>query len=164
MSLRSFTSCFALSAGLALAAAGCAAQAPLQTEIADASEADLDAKEDSAHLNLSLADQKAVLFQLNQICGDTWCSGDWEFTFKKIVCKLDLGTCTWTAMIQPSVPVARPVPVYWRSCKVSGVHAFSDLVNTAANGYQSVNWSYYEASTDCVFKIEPKLPTYTPLP
>jgi hypothetical protein len=54
------------------------------------------------------------------------------------------------------------VPVYWRSCKVSGLHKYSDLVTTV-NGYSSLNQSYYDASTDCVFKIEPKLPPYTPL-
>jgi hypothetical protein len=146
-----------------LAAAGCGGAQSLSTEVAEANPADLDVKEDATHKNLTVAQRKQVLFQLNQICGDTWCDGDWEFDFKKIVCKLDLGTCTWTALITPSVPVPKPVPVYWRSCKVSGVHAFSDLVTTSGT-YQSLNQSYYEASTDCVLNIEPKLPTYTPLP
>jgi hypothetical protein len=144
--------------------AGCAAQPPLETEVAEASAADADVKEDAAHKDLTAKQQKAVLTQLNNICGDTWCDGDWEWNFKAITCKLDLGTCTWTALITPSVPVAKPVPAYWRSCKVSGVHKFADLVTTAANGYQSLNQTYYDASTDCVFKIEPKLPSYTPLP
>ena len=100
---------------------------------------------------------------IDNICGDTWCDGDWNWSFKKIACKLDLGSCTWTALISPSVPVARPVPVYWRSCKVSGVHSFEDLVTTTGT-YQEIDQSYYQASTDCVFKIEPKLPSYTPLP
>jgi hypothetical protein len=140
---------------------GCSGGAPLESEVVDSDS--LDTKDDGAHKNLTTTQQKQALFQLNHICGDTWCDGDWSFDFKKIVCKLDLGTCTWTALIQPSVPVAKPVPVYWRSCKVSGLRSFSDLV-TSTNGYQSLNQSYYDASTDCVFKIEPKLPTYTPLP
>ena len=143
-------------------AAGCSPPSTLETEVSDASEADLAAKEDSAHKNLTLAQQKAVLTQLNNICGDTWCDGDWSWSFKKIECKLDLASCTWTALIDPSVPVAKPVPVYWRSCKVTGVHSFRDLVTTT-NGYQSLNQAYYDASTDCVIKIESKLPAYSPL-
>jgi hypothetical protein len=142
-------------------AAGCAGSTtPLATEIADTSAAELDAKEDAAQKNLTTAQQKTVLTQLNNICGDTWCDGDWSFDFKKIVCKLDLGTCTWTALITPSVPATEKL-VLWRSCKVAGVHRFSDLVTTT-NGYQSLNQDYYMASTDCVQKIESHLPTYTP--
>jgi hypothetical protein len=143
--------------------AACGGPAPLETEVSDATAADAEVKEDSAHKDLTAKQQKAVLLQLNNICGDTWCDGDWSWSFKSITCKLDLGTCTWTAMITPSVAVAKPVPVYWRSCKVSGLHKFADLVSTAPNGYQSINQDYYDASTDCVFKIEPKLPSYTPL-
>jgi len=144
-----------------LFAAGCAG-APLSTEVSDSSAADLDAKEDTAHKNLTTTQQKAVLTQLNNICGDTWCDGDWIFDFKKIVCKLDLGTCSWTALIYPSVPATESI-YYWRSCKVSGVDKFSDLVTTT-NGYQSLNQDYYMASTDCVQKIESHLPSYTPAP
>ncbi|MDB4965455.1 MAG: hypothetical protein JWN44_1144 [Myxococcales bacterium] len=148
--------------------AGCGAS-PLATEVGDAAPVDettsaLDAKEDRGATDLTAAQRKAALFQLNQICGDTWCSGDWSFTFKKLTCKLDAGSCTWTALIEPSVPVAKPVPVYWRSCKVTGLRSFADLVSTAPNGYQSINQTYYMASTDCVQQIEPKLPPYTPLP
>src|SRR4051812_21532194 len=131
-------------------AAGCAGGAPLSTEIGDTTAAALDAKEDAAHENLTTPQQKAVLTQLDNICGDTWCSGDWSFDFKKIVCKLDLGTCTWTALITPSVPATEKL-VFWRSCKVAGVHQLSDLVTTI-NGYQSLNQDYYMASTDCVQK------------
>jgi hypothetical protein len=148
---------------IAFALAGCAGSASLSTEVSDSSAAEVDAadaKADAAHRNLTTAQQKAVLTQLDNICGDTWCDGDWSFDFKKIVCKLDLGTCTWTALITPSVPATEKL-VFWRSCKVSGVHQFSDLVTTT-NGYQSLNEDYYMASTDCVQKIESHLPTYTP--
>jgi hypothetical protein len=147
----------------ALLAGGCAAQTSPQGQVEDPS-AETEAGITTTSHDLTDAQKKAVLLQLNNICGDTWCDGDWSFTFEKIVCKLDVGTCTWTALIKPSVPVAKPVPVYWRSCKVSNLHSFTDLVTTAANGYQSLNQSYYDASTDCVFAIEPKLPPYTPLP
>ncbi len=140
------------------AAAACAAQSsPLETEVAVASPADVDAKEDSAHKDLTAKQKSEVLLQLNNICGDTWCDGDWWWTFKSITCKLDLDSCTWTAMIDPSVPAAGKVPVYWRSCKVTGLKKFSDLVTTTG-GHQSINQTFYEASTDCVFKITPNLP------
>jgi hypothetical protein len=136
-------------------------RATLESEVVAGS--DVEVKADSAHKDLSAAQKTAVLEQLNNICGDTWCDGDWSWSFKKVVCTLELGSCTWTALVTPSVPVAKPVPAYWRSCKVTGVHAFADLVTTL-NGFQTLNQNYYDASTDCVFKIEAKLPPYTPLP
>lgn len=147
--------------GVALAG-GCAGSASLQSDIAEATPAELDAKKDAAHQDLTATQEKAVLTQLNNICGDTWCDGDWTFDFKKLVCKLDLGSCTWTALITPSVPATEKL-VFWRSCKVTGVHAFADLVTTT-NGYSSLDQDYYMASTECVQRIEAKLPTYTPAP
>lgn len=107
--------------------------------------------------DLSTAQAKIVRFQLDQVCGDTWCDGDFWFSFKKVVCHFGKGTCTITALIAP-VTDAHPVPVYWRSCKIAGLHAFTDLVDTAPNGYQSLHWDFYEKMTDCTMKIVAKLP------
>jgi hypothetical protein len=131
-------------------------RATLETEVVD-----VEVKADGAHKDLTVTEKTAVLQQLNDICGDTWCDGDWSWSFKKVACTLDVGSCTWTALITPSGPLPKPLPTWWRSCKVTGVHAFADLVTTL-NGYQTLNQNYYDASTDCVFKIEAKLPVYTP--
>lgn len=122
----------------------------------DTSAPTLDDKADAN--SLTTAQQKAALFQLNQICGDTWCDGDWNFEFKKIVCHWSAGTCTTTALIWPYTD-AHPVPVYWRSCKIAGLHHFTDLVDTAANGYQSIDQGFYDKMTTCTMKIAAKLPS-----
>src|SRR5581483_2839692 len=82
----------------ALLVAGCGGSQPLTSEVVDAESADT--KEDAVHPNLTATQQKQVRTALDNICGDTWCDGDWNWTFEKVTCKLDLGTCTWTALVQ----------------------------------------------------------------
>ena len=116
--------------------------------------------DDKADANsLTTAQQKTSLFQLDQICGDTWCDGDWVFSFKKIVCHWSAGTCTITALIWPQTD-QHPVPVYWRSCKIAGLHHFSDVVDTASNGYQTLDPTIYDDMTTCTMKIVAKLPPF----
>ncbi len=107
--------------------------------------------------DLSTTQAKTALRVIDNICGDTWCSGDYDFGFKKIVCHFSKGTCTVTMLIWPRQD-QRPIPVYWRSCKISGLHGFADLVDTAPNGYQSINQDFYEPMTDCTMRITSKLP------
>jgi hypothetical protein len=144
---------------LVLGAAACADTATSihDVEVSDATDADAaDAGKADAN-DLPTAQEKAARFQLDQICGDTWCDGDYDFSFKKVVCHFGKGSCTVTMLIHPYTE-QKPVPVYWRSCKVGGLHAFEDLVDTAPSGYQSIDQDFYDAMTDCTMKIVAKLP------
>jgi hypothetical protein len=114
--------------------------------------------DDKADANdLTTAKQKIALKVIDDICGDTWCEGDFDFGFKKIVCHFGKGTCTVTMLIWPRQDT-RPIPTYWRSCKISGLHGFADLVDTAPSGYQSIDQAFYDKMTTCTMKITDRLP------
>jgi len=136
----------------------CADVAPVDDAAVEVTDlAGAPAIDDKADANdLSSAQQKTTLKAIDDICGDTWCEGDYDFAFKKLVCHWKAGTCTLTLMVWPRQD-AKPLPVYWRSCKVSRLHHFTDLVETT-NGYSSLAPSYYDALTTCVDKITSKLP------
>lgn len=106
---------------------------------------------------LTAAQAKTTLQLIDDICGDTWCSGDYNFGFRRLTCAQAAHTCTLTLQVFPREGVPSSAPSYWRSCKTSGFTGFASLVNTAPNGYQSLQSDYYDALTECVFRIEEHL-------
>lgn len=122
---------------------------------------------ESAQLELSSggltrAQAKTVLQLVDDICGDTWCEGDHNFKFDHLnctrACGKTPGTCRLAFRIFPSDSDSKTGPTYARSCKTSGFSGFSSLVDTAANGYQSLNWQYYDALSSCINELEGQLP------
>ena len=107
--------------------------------------------------DLSAAQARAVLRELDRICGDTWCEGDFDFAFEKVTCHFDRSSCTVTMRISPRQD-ARPVPIYWRACKVGAVHAFPDAIDTAPSGASSLHPAFYERMTTCTTQLVARLP------
>jgi len=105
--------------------------------------------------DLTKTQSSTVLKLLDDICGDTWCEGDFDWHFPKIVCHFTPGTCTLTFRITDPNPT--PAKTYWRSCKVSGLKSFDDLVDTAPNGYQSLDNGFYDDVSLCIDHIEKSL-------
>jgi len=136
-----------------LALSACAAPAA-----SDASEDAEPTTEDltKAKNDLTAKQAKLVVDALNDVCGDTWCEGDYSWDFSKIVCDFTKKTCTFTVKItDPGTDdSAKDDKVYWRSCKVSKVGAFTSMIDTAQNGYQSLNETFYDKINACVTKLE----------
>lgn len=106
---------------------------------------------------LTPAESKTVLRLVDDICGDTWCDGDYNFGFRRITCNRAAATCTLTLQVFPREGVVSVRSSYWRSCKTPDFSGFGSLVATAPNGYQSLDQSYYDALTECMSRIEAKL-------
>lgn len=110
---------------------------------------------------LSPSQEKTALKLIDDICGDTWCEGDNNFAFDGLRCRSGAsaspngGTCTLELRI---IPYEEDTPSYSRACTTRGFRGFDSLVETAANGYQSLNWDYYLALSDCINQLEAELP------
>jgi len=101
-------------------------------------------------------EQSAVVLKLlDDICGDTWCEGEYDWHFPKIVCHFSAGTCTLTFRITDANE--EPPKTYWRSCRVEGFERFEDMVETAPNGYQSLKDAFYTKVSTCIEGIEDHL-------
>jgi hypothetical protein len=115
----------------------------------------------SSH-GLTPKEGKTVLKLVDDICGDTWCEGDHNFHFDRIECTRDCvnvaGTCRLAFRIFPSDSDLKTGPTYSRSCQTSGFNGFASLVDTAGNGYQSLNWEYYDSLSACINEVESQLP------
>lgn len=109
--------------------------------------------------SLTKSQERTALKLIDDICGDTWCEGDNDFSFEQLNCRSGRaqngGACTLTLRIIPRVD---DPPTYVRSCTTPGYRGFSSLVDTASNGYQSLNWDYYLALTECISQHEAALP------
>ena len=127
-------------------------------EVGDADPVDAQSEVEALARNaLTAAQAKTTLKLIDDICGDTWCSGDYNFGFRRLICAKAAHTCTLTLQVFPREGVPSSARSYWRSCKTSGFTGFASLVNTAPNGYQSLHGDYYDALTECIFRIEDNL-------
>ncbi len=107
---------------------------------------------------LTAAQSKTLLRLIDNLCGDTWCDGDYNFGFRKVSCNKSAKTCTLTLQVFPREGVPATAKSYWRSCKTHGFRNFASLVVTAPSGYQSVQNDYYSQLTECIATLEAKLP------
>ncbi len=100
---------------------------------------------------------------IDNICGDTWCEGDFRFVFKNVVVDKDsnsfvvnftmtpyiddetvLDDETVTATIKPGADV---------SCTIKG-HSNADAIVSKSG---SLDWGVYETLSKCVNSLESKL-------
>jgi hypothetical protein len=108
---------------------------------------------------LSATEEKTALKLIDDICGDTWCEGDNDFAFERLTCRTgdptNGGSCALELRIIPREEGSRSYP---RVCRTGAFFGFPSLVDTAQNGYQSLDWDYYLALTDCITELESELP------
>jgi hypothetical protein len=101
---------------------------------------------------LSPLQATTALKLIDDICADTWCSGDYDFGFRRLSCSRTAKTCTLTLQVFPR-DGAGAKRSYWRSCKTAGFEGFASLVHTSSTGYQSLEDDYYDALTECTTRI-----------
>lgn len=140
---------------LSVLAAGCAASSTSDP----ANEVD-PAQGEESHLrggknDLAAAQQKVVLGLLNDACPDAWCKGEYGWEFKQIACDFAAGkTCTLTVVVTDPNPNGETSLTYFRGCNMTPVGSFDSLVETRANGSQSMTQALRLATDACVTKLE----------
>jgi hypothetical protein len=107
---------------------------------------------------LTPAQEKTALKLIDDICGDTWCEGDDDFRFDALSCCAASQSCTLSLEIVPREGVPSPRRDHHLSCRTRHFTGFASLVDTAPNGYQSLDQDYYFALTDCISTLEAELP------
>lgn len=150
MSVRQILAVFAL-----FSLAACAAD---QAAPADDAAADAESELRKTKNDLSSEDEKKVLNMLDDVCGDTWCEGDYQWWFKKLRCSFDAKSCTLTMLVVDPAYDDKPTRTFWRSCKISGLSGKDALTDVAANGYESLDDAFYDRVSDCVDGIESRIP------
>jgi hypothetical protein len=143
----------------ALLVAACGSGAGAAPEVDGGEGSPVETREEALVGNALTPDQaKTALALIDGICADTWCSGDYDFGFRRLTCNRAAETCTLTLQVFPRDDEASAERSYWRSCITSGFEGFSSLVERSANGYESLSDDYYDALTECTTRIVSHLP------
>jgi hypothetical protein len=117
--------------------------------------------EQLSHARLSKRQQATVLKLVDDICGDTWCEGDHNFSFDSLDCEMEcraqIGSCRLTFRVFSYDTDLETGPTYTRSCRTEGFSGFDSLVETQGD-YQTLAPAYYDALTRCISQVEDELP------
>src|SRR6478609_9146948 len=120
----------------ALVLSACGPGSLSSPEVEDGEGSPVETREEALCGNaLSVAEAATALKLIDDICGDTWCSGDYDFGFRRLNCNRRAQSCTLTLQVFPREGVPSSTRSYWRSCKTFGFDGFGSLVHTANNGY-----------------------------
>lgn len=142
---------------LALSLGGCA----LETSSVALEDGVATAPQELKRNALNAREQATVLKLIDDICGDTWCEGDHNFSFDRVECQRGCrgvkGICKLTFRTFSHDTDVATGPTFVRSCQTPGFSGFGSLVQTQGS-YQSLQPDYYEALTECIAVVESELP------
>ena len=104
--------------------------------------------------DLTQADSDWLVQEIDNICGDTWCEGDYNFSFNSLTCDFSLGECEmkfevidtlydsdWNDVGEVRTPATCVIAAESRDV----------LVNTHWNTYSDY---FYETMSECVSDAE----------
>ncbi len=107
--------------------------------------------------DLSRRSEKRVLFAIDQICGDTWCEGDFNFRFERIRCNFTLGSCALEFRTAPW-KTGMDQEYRWgetKVCAIRNVGSLSDLISTERANAE-LKQDPYEQITTCIQHLTPR--------
>lgn len=106
---------------------------------------------------LSFGEKKSLLKSLNQICGDSWCAGDFEYNFQAIDCDFTSGTCAIDLSVQSHDEIfyddaglesgRRAYPERRYACEVNGFGSKALVLDSSLSQYSE---KLYGALSDCI--------------
>ena len=104
--------------------------------------------------DLTLKEVQTSLKLIDDICGDTWCEGDYDFRFRYLYCSRDAESCTLALQMgaRETAPTDPRWP--WYVCRTTGFFGFESLVTTSSGGQQRLTPTYYEALSACIDGLE----------
>lgn len=126
--------------------------------------------------DLSPIQNRAVVKGLNNICGDTWCEGDYNWSFNQLKCNFAAKECSIEITLMESISdmsakdkkayLKRILAVpsvsydknedteyvtYTQTCPILGVKKVSDIYNTKDDEYSEL---VYDKVNNCVSTME----------
>jgi hypothetical protein len=134
-------------------------------ETADAPERDgaepAEATQELSRNALTRRQEAIVLKAVDDICGDTWCEGDHNFSFERLECSNSCrdhaGSCELTFQVFSYDTDIETGPTYTRSCRTPGFTDFASLVERLGD-YYALQPAYYDELSECIGRVESELP------
>lgn len=117
---------------------------------------------------LNPSQQDDVITAIDNICGDTWCEGDYDFNFESIECSTATHSCIVKFEVLSIVwdeDYSQPefTAKFNTKCVLPSIHSISDIIYLPSyDKYNDtiLNQDFYEALTDCITEREQEADVY----
>ncbi|MDQ3235793.1 MAG: hypothetical protein M3Q07_28630 [Pseudobdellovibrionaceae bacterium] len=102
---------------------------------------------------------KTILKAIDNICGDTWCEGDFSYRFNKVILNPTNKSTRvlFTMSINDAIEIDANTSIVKQkfdvSCTVTGYSTFSEIMTSN----DTLNWDFYTGLGDCIQKLEGRL-------
>ena len=94
----------------------------------------------------SIAERSEVILAIDDICGDSWCEGDYNFKFTKLACDKINKSCELSFHFiktnEQSAEIYSPVQI----CRFENIRNFNQLKDSK----YSLNEKFYDELTECI--------------
>lgn len=103
--------------------------------------------------DLSSKQESDVLTAIDNICGDTWCEGDFDYSFNSLKCDFKTATCQfsfdylWYEFDENYDDVTNTITIP-HTCELAGVKSFEQMLEDTT--YPDLKWEFYETVSDCI--------------
>lgn len=114
------------------------------------------ASADDATGQLSARQERIVVGLIDDVCGDTWCEGDFAFDFRRFSCDAIERSCELTLRIARAD--SDPLVWRWRTREVHGFQRFDQLVVTSPSRQRSLTPAFYTAINELIQDVEASVP------
>ena len=94
-----------------------------------------------------------LIFSIDNICGDTWCEGDYDFKFNQFACNKKSSECELTfQFIERSDDKTVKEDLYSEKqvCHFDNIKSFDQLMD----GEFSLNQDFYDQVSNCISERE----------
>lgn len=110
----------------------------------------------------TLIDQQEsrVLREIDNMCGDSWCEGEFNYDFDSLECNAETNSCVLTfslLLIEWSEDKGdHLVDKFDTSCIVKGYTKFDEMIEISRQGWDQLKTDFYEVISECVTEEEDK--------
>lgn len=98
-----------------------------------------------------------VLEEIDNICGDTWCEGDFNFSFNEITCDSKTQSCQIEMDLIDDYNCENEdgcdSPFYSGTCSLANLNKYEDMIDESRR-WRSLNDDFYFALSDCISDLE----------
>ena len=109
----------------------------------------------AAGQGLTAAQERVVLDLVDDACGDSWCEGDYAFSFRRLSCSSADGVCRLRLRI--ALLTDAPLRWRWRTGELR-YRTYEQLVVPAPDGSLSLASDVYLELTGAVQQVEATMP------
>ena len=107
--------------------------------------------------SLTSNQKQQILTATDNLCGDSWCEGDFDFSFNEVDCDFEMGICTMDITLfsqiyeltYKSLSYNPTVSEFNATCVISGFNNYKSIVENY-RGYEQLTHEFYEELSDCI--------------